>query len=407
MYNLKHFIVQYWGIICINLFLIVYGIIEGVIGIGNEDFHVYVEASKNLETLSNLYHQNYDMGQGGTARYIYPPFFAVILYPIQKVIAYKLLLPIWLFVNILSINRILYLMVNILNSTNRNLLILISFLLSVRFIMHNFDLGQMTLIWVYLMVEAYYQTEYKQKNILGSFLIGFGASIKFMPMFMLYYWFILKKWKPIFYTIIFIFLITISPFLFYPFEYMKLQFIECWQVVNPFQSGYNFQLIDQSPQSISSIIPYYLSVFKINLSEIQIGIIINSTRLILLIGILMIFKYSRSLKQNKYILFGTCCLSVSLFMPHQQHYSFFSAIILYSIWADWLIQKRELSKYALTCFILSGVLMICTSTIFIGSDWSLYCKIHKLIGLGAILLLVATYLQLKFENKQALNIQQY
>ena len=384
---------KYWAELLIYLFLIYYAINEGIIRAGKEDFRTFLGAASALYHHSNIYFQYAHDGEGGQMPYAYLPFFAMILIPFQILFSNKVIVFLWLMFNILLIHRIIRIVSFEFEWKSYQPFIFLLFLLSARFIMHNFDLAQMSIFWVYLMVEAFYQSEIKKRVVLPCSLIALGIAVKFMPLLMLYYWFLKIQWKQILMTILFTVVLIGSPYLFFPMDYIHRQFLDCWKVINPFQSGFNFQILDHATQGLPSIMAFYTQFFELNLNEFQTNLWILLSRAVLLGWIALIYLSHKKVEHRNFILLSLCTLAASLFMPHQQHYSFFSAVAVYALWSYWLIQKKRCSKVALGLFIFSGLLMICTSDIFVGSEWKSIFRTYKTIGLGSIVLILATHVQ--------------
>jgi hypothetical protein len=393
-----NFLKSNWALICINLFLIYYIINEGIISPGGEDLRSSLGSSLALQNSESLYFSDFPIGRGDeTMKYAYTPFWSMILIPFVYAFNQQVLVFLWLILSLIFINRILFICCQILMPNNKNIFYLISFLLVSRFVMHNLDVAQMTIFWVYTMVEAYYQCEIQRKFYNPAILIAIGASIKFMPLLMFYYWFIRGRWKSLYVSSLLIILFTCSPFIFFDYYYTSVQFQNCWSVINPLQTGFNFNLIDHATQGIPSILAFYIPLFNIEVNEVQINLIISAIRILFLVWIAVIYKTVFKVESSKssFILFGLCCLGASLLMPHQQHYSFFSSIIIFTFFASILsISWISQNKSAAFIFFISVFLMTFTLDIFIGNNLKQQCKTYKTIGIGAILLVLSLHLSL-------------
>lgn len=385
-------------LILINLFFIAYIINEGIILSGGEDFRIFIGASLNLLEHKNFYLVDFPLDKNGiTLKYAYTPFWTMILIPFSILFSKKILVFLWLILNIILINRMNWIFTSIYKLSHPAKYLLFFTLLNIRYIMHNLDISQMTIFWVYLIIESFYQYVYSQKRILSSSLIALGASIKFMPIVFLYYWLIKKDYMTICLSLIFVAIFTLSPIIFFPKEYIYNQFSLCWGVISPFQSGFNFNLFDNATQSIPSIVAFYST--KFGLHEQIVFVLINCFRLLLLFWIYKIYKLKSNFEYNNVLLCSLCCLGASLIMPYQQHYSFLSAIGLLSIWSYWIVEKTEISTTAYYVFLVSMILYICTSELFIGRHFTSISKDYKLIGIGSLLLILATHIQVNFLSK--------
>lgn len=388
-----------WALTLINLFLIFYAIREGLIETGSEDFRIFLGASKALSELSNLYFVFFQTGKGDAMPYAYTPFFAMILSPFEILFSNKTIVFLWLIFNIFLLNRVLWILDRVLNFNNNQRVIFFIFLFSLRFILHNYDMAQVTIFWTYLMLEAYYQLEEKSRKIAPAFLIALGISIKILPIAMFFYFINKKRTDQIFWTILFAIVLNLLPFLFYPTDYLIFQYKDCWKTIYPFQEGFTYQLFDRATQGMPSLVSNYNQIFGNVLNQFQTLFLIVFISLVWLIGVFL--THLKSKCQNKdFILFGLTLFSASMLMPHQQHYSFFSAVVLYSIWVRWIFIEKNYSKIPLTFFILSTILMTFTSDLFVGNDLKSIFKSYGVIGIGGVFLVVSILLNHCFINKK-------
>jgi hypothetical protein len=83
-----------------------------------------------------------------------------------------------------------------------------------------------------------------------------------------------------------------------------------------------------------------------------------------------------------------------MLLPHQQHYSFFSAIALYALWYYWVWEEKRYSKIALGFFMLSTLFMTFTSDMFVGNELKSIFKSYGFIGLGGVLLLISVFINI-------------
>lgn len=388
-----------WGVFSFALFLIYYIINEGIIHSGREDFRIFLGASKALKIESDLYHTFFNMGIDKAAcPYSNPPFLAFILIPFTWIGNDTIAVFVWFIFNFVFVIRIFVILGNILRPKHLQLFYFFTAILSLRFIMHNLDIAQMTIMIVYLMIEAYYQNELYQKKTISATLIGIGIAIKFLPLTMLIYWGIRKNYTMLLFSILTATIFTILPFLFFSTDYLTIQYLACLGKINPMQSGFNLQLFDNNTQGIPSIVAHYRDFFKFDWSENIQLLIINSTRAFLIIWIYSIYRKTK--ENDRYIiLFGLCTLSFSLIMPHQQHYSYFSTVIIIAYMVDYYLKAKNNSTLVNFTFAISLILMIFTSDIFIGSLGKQICLIYKTIGLGALFLILTVHIIVKNSSK--------
>jgi hypothetical protein len=400
MNKLTLWIKEHWSIILINVFLIFYAIKEGLIDAGSEDFRIFIGAAKALNQLSNLYFVYFETGKGDAMPYAYTPFFAMILSPFQLILSSKAIVFIWLLLNIVFINRIIFLIDKFLIIKNKHKFFIIVFLFALRFVLHNYDMAQVTIFWVYLMFEAFYQLEYKEGNKTAGFLIALGVSVKILPVAMFLYFLIKKRFSTFFFTILFGVFLNILPFMFYPTDYLIVQYKDCWKTIYPFQEGFTYQLFDRATQGIPSLVSNYNQVFGNLFNHIQTLGFIVLTSIVWLLGIVIIYIKSPTNRYKNFILFSFTLFSATMLMPHQQHYSFFSAIGLYALWAYWIWEVETYSKTALFVFILSTMLMIFTSDLFVGNELKSLFKSYGAIGLGGILLVLSAFMNILYVKEE-------
>lgn len=392
MRSLKNFRFKFQPIYLIIFFLLAYIVNEGLINSGGEDFRASIGASRAFWQKSNLYFNEFDIDRNkDRMAYSYTPFWAYLLMPLTYLFSDKTIIFLWLLSNLFFLYRIFNLLNTIINPSNRNKFIVLLFLLTVRYIMHNLDLSQLSIFWVYLMIESFYQYEYKNRILLSLGIIALGTAIKFMPLLFLYYLFIKRDYKSILLVIVFIAILSFLPFTSFSFDYLSLQYKFFWTAINPTKSSF---MKDWATQSIPSIVYYYCTKFNIPIDELKIKFLIDILRLALLFWFYNIYQGIKDRKLKTTLLLSLCCIGASLFMPHQQQYSFFSAIGLLSIWTYWITEKKGINKLAYSFFILSMILYIGTSELFVGRDWTIIAKTYKLIGISSILLILATHIQL-------------
>lgn len=394
---MNHFvswIKKHWSTIIVSVFLIIYAIKEGLFNAGSEDFRIFLGAAEAMSQKSNLYFVYFKTGKGFAMPYAYTPFFAMVLIPFLYIFSIKNIVFLWMILNIVFINRTLSILSRIFNFQSKHKPALIVFLLSLRFVLHNYDMAQVTIFWVYLMAEAYYQIEYKEKSMISSALIALGVSIKILPILMCFYFLIRKKYSAILWVLFFTIIYTALPYLFFPTSYLNIQFMDCWKTINPLQEGFTYQLFDRATQSIPSLVSNYNDYFGNMLNHTQTFLVILLFVFFWLVSVYLIYIKSNALVYKNEVLFSLTVFSATMLLPHQQHYSFFSAIALYALWYYWLCEEKIYSKIALGFFMLSTLFMTFTSDLFVGNELKSIFKSYGLIGLGGVLLLISVFINI-------------
>ena len=199
------------------LIVLVLAYIVRVLLIGAGDFAVYYGASNALMDSKMIYHLPYPVGDS-TCEYSYSPFFALILIPLS-VLPLWLADLLWLFLNLLALFRIFDLIVVFLgikkDLTRKEYKwwVFLTLLFSVRFILYNFDLSQVTLILLCGSLESL-RLAIKRQWALGGLVLATVISIKLMPLVMLPYLFYRRFWQAGFATLGFIILLNLTPSVF-------------------------------------------------------------------------------------------------------------------------------------------------------------------------------------------------
>jgi hypothetical protein len=323
----------------VSLFLLFYLISKAVNG-GN-DINVYLHAARQLFYNSNIYTLN------PFNSYLYSPLFAVLLSPLAFVNT-ALAQVIWLFLNIIMIIRLWNIQKELVNGAfllTKYYKIAWAFgiaILSFGFLNHNFNLGQVTILILWLTIEGLYQVR-KDKNIKGAAFLALGINIKIIPMLALVYLFFKIKFRAITYAVLLVGFSLLIPALFIGFEYNNKLLITWKSIINPSGEKYVFENNDGC-NSLNALLPAYLYDFKelsniekepnwhlkrqiMNVSESVLIIILQTSRILLILLIPLIIFYRRKERQSKqeYLYFfweiAYLMLVTLLVFPHQMKYS--------------------------------------------------------------------------------------
>lgn len=323
----------------ISLFLLFYLVSKAVNG-GN-DINVYLHAARQLFYNSNIYTLN------PFNSYLYSPLFAVLLSPLAFINT-ALAQVIWLFLNIIMIIRLWNIQKELVSGT----LLLTKYykitwaiciaILSFGFLNHNFNLGQVTILILWLTIEGLYQVN-KDKNLTGAAWIALGINIKIIPMLALVYLFFKIKLRAITYTMLLVGFSLLIPALFIGFEYNNKLLVTWKNIINPTGEKYVFENNDGC-NSLNALLPAYLYDFKelsniekepgwhlkrqvLNLSEPILIIILQASRILLILLIFVIIFYHRKERQpaheSLYFFWEIAYLMLVtlLVFPHQMKYS--------------------------------------------------------------------------------------
>lgn len=215
------------------------------------DFKVMLDAAELLRNGKNIY--NVSLGDN-VGLYYYSPLFALLLIPFTYV-PYFIPNLLWLLASAFWVYRIWKLIQKDLDLTgfsNKqiNQLIILSFLCTIRFILYNFGLIQLTVFMLWAILESLHLFE-KNKNIHGSLLLALAINFKLLPIVILPYLFYRKNFQPLFLTLFFMAVYLFLPALFISKTTNSFLLYEWWGAINPAQDGFKFET-DWSVHSLNA-----------------------------------------------------------------------------------------------------------------------------------------------------------
>ena len=370
------------------------------------DFKVWLEAA----TLLKRHQQLYNIWLGGRL-YFYSPLFALILIPFTYVPQYipnflflcadiYFLFKIWKFFTV----RIDF------GQLNRKEKIIFSFavaLLTLRFLLYNFDYIQMTIFLLWALLESWSLFE-KNKNLSGAFLLALAINIKLMPVIFVPYLIYRGKIIPAVLTAVFFIIFLYLPACFIGIDYNNALLSGWWSAINPANTAHLIETGPQS-QSLTSFIPTLLMPtsgqlpFKRNIANLNVKTVILILNLCRAFFILLtlyftgftIFKNAKT-KIYEYWEIVYIVMIVPLIFPHQQKYDFFLIVpaVMYSVYFliyQWKEHFVNFSKtkwiVVMSLLILSFMLNTLTSDLFIGMYRSIVTQHYRAITYGTILLI--------------------
>jgi hypothetical protein len=386
--------------ILIVLFLI-YIIFESF---GKGDFFIYYTAASKVFGNDSIYVMTF----GDGFHYLYSLFFAICLYPFTFLPFYlcKLL---WLSLNAVLLVRLFTISFSFFENNEQPFKIptwfySIVFLFTFRFIHENFHAAQITIVILYLCLEAVNFIFNKNKVILGSLILAIGINIKLLPIVLIPYLFYRQKFKALLYIFIACLMLWLLPSVILGHNKNFAWLNDWWHLINPSNKK---NILDVEERSFHSLTTLFTTLFIenpediyalpikrniLNLSIEQLSLILNGTRL-MLIGLTLYFlnslpfKNAKSKQHQFYELSYILCL-VPLIFPHQQHYAFlflFPAIIvvLYFVFFNSEIQSRKQK-----IVIISALVVIYLSfnlKVLVG-EFNPYYEHFKILTYGSIFL---------------------
>ena len=390
-----------------------------VVLIGAGDFAVYYGASNALLDSKMIYHLPYPVGDS-TCEYSYSPFFAFILIPLS-ILPLWLADWLWLFLNLLVLFRIFDLIVVFLgikkDLTRKEYQwwVFLILLFSVRFILYNFDLSQVTLILLCGSLESL-RLAIKRQWVMSGFVLAVVISIKLMPLVMLPYLFYRRFWQAGLATLGFMLLLNLTPSVLYTWnDYLSLM-KEWFVVLNPTSDDFTIKqnVVAESIHSLSGFIPafftdditrYELRRHIIDLPNETMILIMNIARLffILLTFIFLKTKPFQYINDKKRLFWEISYLmiAIALIFPHQQKYAFIlilpaAAYVLYFILmlkkSGFYVEKYLLYKSLIGLLIIVWLLTTASTDGIIGRTLYEYGQYFKLITWGTMLLIIPLFL---------------
>jgi hypothetical protein len=373
------------------------------------DFKVFLEAAGLLREGKNIYHVYLSDGIG---YYFYSPLFAMLLIPFTYVPSFIPNL-LWLMASAFWVYRIWKLIqkdfdLSAFSKKQINLLIILSVVCTIRFLLYNFGLIQMTVFMLWAILESIHLFENK-KEIKGSILLALAINIKLLPIVILPYLLYRKKFYPFFLTLFYMLVFLFLPVLFIGKTMNTFLLHEWWSSINPSQEALQFEA-DWGVHSLTALVPSLLMVtvgeldLKRNIFNLSPAIVSQVTLAVRLVFIVFTIyflgiknsKAISTIQRNWEIAYLT--LVIPLIFPHQQKYAFYMllpaiAYLLYFLIVVYNNQYKVIGKtkwnVVLGLLIASFVLMTLSTDGVIGRYYNNITQHYKTITYGAILVAIA------------------
>ena len=399
--------------IAVSVLVVAYIITQSRAG-GGGDFKIYLGAAELLKEGKSCYNVWIHIIDDNYCGYSYSPFFALLLIPLTYLPGYTPQI-FWLLLNVFFLYRIWKITSEYLNKATlpRKLLIwfsVLTLLLSIRFILHNFEMKQMTVFLVYSCLEAVYLAR-KGKLLLSGVILSLGIIIKILPIVVLPYLLYRAQFKAAMVTMIAVISFMLLPALFYGWEFNAQLHSEWWNTINPSNKEFITEqnIGGEGVQSLSSFVAAYLTESSSelgrslprNFADLKYNAvfwILNIIRLAFLIGTFYFLRTKPFTKlqssihtfwELSYILAIT-----PLIFPHQQKYAFFflmpaTAYILFYLFKSKQVKNTRNVRLNTTIVVLFFVLAVLTTDGLIGFEWSEISQFYKTITLASFLLIFA------------------
>ena len=292
------------------------------------DMNIFLSAAADLLDQKNIYTTVYQTW----LYYYYSPIFAVLLIPFTYVSEYWVNV-FWLLLNIGLVFRVGQLLKGYLPEATvsakwQRLILILSIVFVFHFIFTNLHFHQLTIFILWIALEGL--KSIKQGNkIKGGLWLAIGINIKLLPIVLIPY----LLYRGEFRSVISIVLCSVGllylPVIFLGYEYNQFLLEGWWGNINPLEQQH---ILDFAHAGIPALITamFHLDesqqspIFLIQLTEVEIGWIINTLRAVIIIFTLfflrsMPFKRASNLHQMWEL--GYLFLVIPLLFPHQQNYS--------------------------------------------------------------------------------------
>jgi hypothetical protein len=299
------------------------------------DCNVYLYASQMFFKGGNIYENN------PFNNYLYSPFFAMLLRPLS---IFKLEIGriLWAVINLGLVLRLWQIIENLATESlffypkQKTWWRIAVLFISAGFLVHNFNLGQVTIVLLWLTFEGIYQVVGRNKKMAGAMLLAMGTVIKIVPLIGLFYLFFKGRYKAVAMAVGFILILLLLPSFFVGFDY-NLEMLQNWfATINPTNSKYVFEN-NQGTISLNSIIPAYFFEFGnttivpsglkrliFPVSYPVLSVILQVVRVLLLFSVLIPVFYKNKQRNSSalYLLWEISYLLLisALVFPHQQKY---------------------------------------------------------------------------------------
>ena len=396
--------------VCIVILIIVYCVIQGYKG---GDFRIYLGAAELLKEGKNCYNVWIHLGGDNYCGYSYSPIFAILLIPFTF-LPHPSVQILWLFANIFFLYRLFKIMswyfpLSHFTKKQYRWWVILSVIMILRFVLHNFEMVQVTIFLLYCCLEAEYQIRHN-KHWLSGLLVSIGVVVKILPIIMLPYFIYRKQFKSAIFSVLGIVLFSAVPVMIYGLEFSNTLFHDWLNVINFNNPDFSMQQ-NKHGEGIHSLSGFIAAYFTdINKSDISLRrtivslkgdnfyLLLNGSKL-LLIGLSIYFLKFPPFIRSKTKMFTMWELAyifciTPLVFPHQQKYAFFfmaPATMYITYFLVLSYNKTIFSKitYQIICLlmIVYFVLTTLTSDGVIGNHLNDIAEYYKTITIGAFLLL--------------------
>ncbi len=407
---MKNTIIKKVLLIFVGLVVFTFIIVESL---KNGDFKVFLEAAQNVKNGISPYNVWFFVSKGNYCQYFYSPLFAIILIPFRY-LPFHIVNLIWLIVNVYFLFRIWkllseYVDLHSLSVKKVRWIFALTLLMSLRFILYNFDMIQMTIFLLWGILESL-SLFGKGKYFLGGLLLALVINIKIMPIVVLPYLLYRRETRAFFTTLLFCIIFLFLPALVLGWSKNLLYLTEWWQIVNPSNQTHLLEP-GLGGHSLSAFIPYLFTKTEGTLPysrhifdfDLKTAILISTIfRVFLIVFSLFFLRLSTIFlkaksKMSELWEIAYIILIIPLIFPHQQKYAFVLAlpalfyisyfiVLSFNSWKE----KMKILRWVLLMALLmiSFILMTLTTDGLIGRNLNEIAQYYKTITIGTLILII-------------------
>lgn len=366
------------------------------------DWILYKNVAQLFHDGLSVYHVLIPMYPTSSTYYLYSPVFAFALYPITF-IPFTLAYTLWNMIKVILLYRTFKILAGVvgfnkLDARTKSYFIFILFAFLLRFLLYDFDLGQLTVFLLWLMVEGWNQLQ-RGKILLATLLLSAGLFIKMFSIIFIPYLIYKRKFRALLFLMSWITFFALLPFAFYNFSYVVNSYKEWVEVINPANPNAE-NLSRLHVQDLHTAIPawynqlseWFHHFFQFNDIDVNVLKVISFLIIGIFISILLLLPKKKNFHslpsyELEWVEISYMLGIIPLIFPLQQKYTFiFMMPVLIRIINNLLNNKLNNINKLLFCF--SFLFMVVSTDGIIGREWNNVTEELKFITIGAILLIL-------------------
>lgn len=369
------------------------------------DFHIFMAASSDLFKQQNIYGNLYFDGY----HYYYSILFAILIYPLTFLDSHFAVF-LWLLLNVFFLYRIFKLLAGLLPLGNltpqqQNWWWILCILFSMRLVLENFHVAQMTICLLYLTLEGFDLIR-RQKELSGAALIALGINIKLLPIVIVPYLLYRGFFKASAYIVLFYIIFTLLPVLIIDAGQFRLLLISWAKLINPLNSDHIMDVAERSFHSLSTLLSILLVEhvpdkfalpIKRNIADVSVHTLYHVILIarLSLVSFTLYFLRSWPFKPaysnlHRYWELSYILMIIPLIFPHQQHYAFLFMVPAFMYCLYYLVANKN--KKSSTFIYISGAVLtliyLSVNLKLLLGEFNQYYEHFKILTYGALLLVV-------------------